>query len=150
MLESGNKNEIKIIKFVLVKDLLIAVDSCELMYLWDIKTLKLIEKINFNFNCNFIYIPNFNFKDFDNDLMFLSTSKGDILIYDLKELKFQAYSLPFSIIENYLVKAKKKFNNIYNEVIIDLRLHPLDYNILYVIYQNLGFFVVNLSVILII
>lgn len=93
-------------------------------------------------------MPNIYSKGFDNNLVFIGALNGDMFILDINEFKFSQYSLNIKCVKNYLNEKKIKLRTIANtDHIISIKLDNTDYSRLYIVYANLGLFIVNIKVI---
>ena len=128
--------------------MLIAIDINENFYIYSIeKRCLCIDVLNLNFNQTVVYAPNIYSKGFENNLIFFGALNGDVYIFDLIQFKFTQYTFSFKCIKKYFLD-----NNIKNKIIgqteriICIRLDATDYSRLFIVYANLGLFILNLQV----
>lgn len=148
LLPKFTNDRIKLMEFVLKKDIIIAIDENNKLLVYSIQNpFKNNNLLNLNINVKTLYVPNFHPEAFKNSLAFFGTDIGDLFVFDLSEYKFLLFNFNFKSIKRYLSDNKIKIKTFtQSDIILSIRLDQTDYSKLYLVYPHFGLFILNLQV----
>ncbi len=79
--------------------------------------------------------------------MFFGSQNGDTHVFNLEKLKFENFSIKSIDIKNFAKKNKINFQNFSDlNTVKKIILHPRDFNIIFIIINNIGIILYDLEV----